>query len=63
MNVAGAVALKGLGVATATPGIAFAFAGPFAKLLLTAEFFGSGFNRESPITAFLSLDKKGTFYF
>ncbi len=41
------------GVATATPGIAFA--GPFAKLLFTAEFFGSGVNRESPITAFLSL--------
>jgi hypothetical protein len=35
------------GVAAATPGIAFA--GPFDKLLFTAEFFGSGFSRESPI--------------
>jgi hypothetical protein len=56
--------LKGSGVAGATPRIAFAgfagfaFAGPFAKLLLTAEFFGSGLNRESPITTFLSLSHK-----
>ena len=58
LNVAGAVGLKGLGVAAATPGIAFAFAGPFAKLLLTAEIFGSGFSRDRPITAFLSLSHK-----
>jgi hypothetical protein len=37
-----------------TPSIAFAF----AKLLFTAEFFGSGFSRESPITAFLSFSHK-----
>ena len=49
LNVAGGVALKGLGVAAATPSIGFAFAGPFAKLLLTAEFFGSGFSRDKPI--------------
>jgi hypothetical protein len=54
-NAAGGVALKGLGVAAATPSIAFAFAGPFAKLLFTADFFGSGFTRDRPITAFLSL--------
>ena len=42
------------GVAAATPGIAFAGFGFFAKLLFTAEFFGSGFSRDMPITAFLS---------
>jgi hypothetical protein len=42
LNFAGGVGLKGLGIAAATPVIAFAFAGSFAKLLLTAEFSGSG---------------------
>jgi len=35
--------------------IAFASFGFFAKLLLTVEFFGNGFSRDMPITAFLSL--------
>jgi hypothetical protein len=43
------------------PSIDFAFAGPFAKLLFTAEFFGSGFSRESQITAFLSLSQSPSF--
>jgi hypothetical protein len=50
--------LKGLGVAAATPSTAFAVAGFFAKLLLTEEFFGSGFSRDMPITAFLSFSHK-----
>jgi hypothetical protein len=33
---------------------AFAGFGFFARLLFTAEFFGSGFRRESPMTAFFS---------
>jgi hypothetical protein len=40
------------------PRIAIAFAGLFAKLLFTAEAFGSGFSRDRPITAFLSLSHK-----
>ncbi len=59
-NAAGGFGLKG--VAAATPSIAFAFAGPFAKLLLTAEFFGSGFSRDMPITAFLSLSHSPSFF-
>jgi hypothetical protein len=39
----------------------FALADPCAKLLFTAEFFGSGFSRESRITAFLSLSHKPSF--
>jgi hypothetical protein len=58
LNAAGGVTLKGLGVAAATPGIGFAGFGFFAKLLLTAEFFGNGFSRESLITAFLSFSHK-----
>ena len=54
--------MKGLGVAAATPSTAFAFAGFFAKLLLTAESFGNGFSRESPITAFLSLSHSPSFF-
>ena len=53
LKLAGGVGLKG--VAAATPGIAFA---GFAKLLLTAEFFGKGFSRDRPITAFLSFNHK-----
>jgi hypothetical protein len=56
LSVAGGVGLKG--VAAATPSFAFVGFGFFAKLLLTAEFFGKGFSRDRPITAFLSLSHK-----
>ena len=50
---AGGVGLKGF---------AFAFAVPFANLLLTTEFFGSGFSRDRPITAFLSYSHNSSFF-
>jgi len=55
---AGGFGLKGVAAATPSIGFSFAVFGFFAKLLFTAEFFGSGLSRDRPITAFLSLSHK-----
>lgn len=39
-----------------------AFAGPLAKLLLTAEFFGSGFSLDGLIAAILSARHRPSFF-
>lgn len=56
--------LKGLGVdiATRRAALSFAFLGFSAKFLFAAEFFGSGFSRDRPITAFLSSRHSPSFF-
>jgi hypothetical protein len=58
LNIAGAIALKGLGVAGATPRFAF---GSFNGLTF-AFFYDSGLMFDMPTTAFLSLSHNPSFF-